>query len=317
MDIFIKVLDGIIYLALAFALIEVYLKVNKIWKRKHEKEVAESQSLFGLGLSLFILIVWSIKYLIQQDYASIVDNGIYLIETVVMIFIGTGLFVKENKGKKFLKLILQAIKLERKEATYLLNSLSGKKEAQDIINILHQLAWIDNDLDKNELKMIKDFAKAWNIEYDEKDKNLPNIPNEFSSKLQLLRNSLLIFLEGRPNKEQIAQLSDLLKNLINADRNVSEEEDIIFDELSAILNNYISENKKINYFHVLIVPQEKSHIDLIKQLRPNAEEVHTSGGIAFSLEKYLSGKYAEQMCQVYREQGLFTIVENIDNENKS
>lgn len=308
MDTFILVLDGIIYVAILFAVIEVYLKVNKIWKRKHEKQVAESQSLYGLTLSLFILTVWSVRYLIRGDYTSILDNTVYLVETISMIVVGTGFFVKENKGKGFIKLIKQALKLERKEAYYLINTLSGKKEAQEIVNILHQLAWIDNELDEKEVKLIKDFAKNWSIDYNQNDKNLISIPEKFTNKLQLLRKSVEKYLETEPENEQIAQLIDLMKSLISADDKTTEEEEIIFDEVKNMLTNYMTKDENQKYFHVLIVPQESSHSDIIHSLKPDAAEIHTAGGVAYSLEKYLSYKYADLMCDSYRSKGLFTIV---------
>lgn len=315
MKIFLIILDGIIFIALFFALLEVYLKVNKIWKRKQEKEVAQSQSLLGLGLSMFVLVVWTIKYIIIGEYTSIIDNAIYMSETFAMMLIGTGLFVKENKGLGLITLIKKAIRLERKEATYLIKAMSGKEEAQGIVNILHQLAWIDNDLDKNELKMIKEFAKAWNIDYSENNEKLIEIPENFNDKLASLRKSLLAFLNSEPDKEQIAQLTDLLKQLINADDKVTEEEEIIFDELNAVMQNYLAGGDDVSYFHVLIVPQEQQQLDIIRSLKPDAKEYSISGGKAYSLEKYLSSKYAEQMCSGYRDKGLFTTVHKIEESD--
>lgn len=314
MKTFILVLDAVIYVALAFAFVEVYLKVNKIWKRKGEEQVAQSQSIFGLSISLFVLTVWTLKYIIIGEYTSIIDNGIYMMESVVMMLIGTGIFVKKNKGLGLFKLLKKAIRLERKEASYLLQALSGKGEAAVILNILHQLAWIDNDLDKKEVAMIKDFAKAWGLEYSEKNEKLIAIPEEFNEKLSLLRQTMEKYIDTEPENEQIAQLTDLLKRLINADEEVSEEEEIIFDELNALMLRYLNKDRAMNQFHVLIVPQEKTQADMVKKLRPNAREVKTSGGIAFSLEQYLSEKFAEHMCDSYREKGLFTIVQELPEE---
>lgn len=308
MDKFIIILDAIIYIALGFALIEVYLKVNKIWKRKHEEQVAESQSLYGLALSLFILFVWTLKYLIIGEYTSIIDNTIYLSETITMMLIGTGMFVKSNKGLSFIQLIKKALHLERKEASYLIKAISGKEQAIEIMNILHQLAWIDNDLDKKELALINEFANAWKIDYSENNPKLIDIPKEFIKKLELLRNYVNNYLEKEPDKEQIAQLLDIMQKLISADNQTTEQEEIIFDEVKGLLNQYLNRDSIQKYFHVLIVPQEKAQESLIKNLKPDAEEIHTAGGIAFSLEKYLSYKYADQMCENYRQKGLFTIV---------
>ncbi len=308
METFVKILDGIIYIALALAFIEVYLKVNKIWKRKQEEQVAQSQSLIGLSLSLLVLLVWTVKYIIIGEFTSIIDNGIYILETTVMMIIGTGIFVKGNKRKGLKTLIKQALRIEKKEATHLIKAITGQKEAIEILDILNQLAWIDNELDVNELIMIKDFAKAWNIDYSEDSEYMTHIPEGFHDKLTSLRKSMIKYIDTNPDRKQIAHLTDLLKNLISADNVVSEEEEIIFEELNAIIKNYLDIYSDIPEYHVLIVPQNPEQIDMITSLRPNATEVRTSGGTAFSLEKYYSKKYAEQMCNEYRNRGLFTII---------
>lgn len=308
METFIIIIDTIIYIALAFALLEVYLKVNKIWKRKSDSQVAQSQSLMGLSLSLFVLVVWTIKYLIIGEYTSIIDNSIYVGETFVMLLIGTGVFVKGNKGKGFWELIKSSIKMEKKEASYLLNVISGRGQAQEILNILHQLAWIDNNLDPKELNLIKAFSKAWNIDYSENNSNLVTIPEKFEDKLKSLRECMIKYLETDIDREQVAQLGDLLKTLINADNVISKEEDIVYSELNALIKNYLDEVISVSKYHVFIVPQEKSQYDIVKHLKPDAQVIEISGGYAFSLEQYFSSKYAEQMCRSYREKGLFTIV---------
>jgi hypothetical protein len=99
-----------------------------------------------------------------------------------------------------------------------------------------------------------------------------------------------------------------MQSLISADDKTTQEEEIIFEEVKALLDRYLYKDDTPKYYHVLIVPQEKSQADLIKTLKPNAEEIHTAGGTAFSLEKYLSYKYADKMCENYRNRGLFTIV---------
>jgi hypothetical protein len=311
MELIVKILDLIIYVALGFALLEVYLKVNKIWKRKAEREVAESQSILGLSLSLFILLVWTVKYIIIGEYTSIVDNAIYIFETLILLVISTGFFVGGNKKLGFMQLIKNAITLERKEATYLLNTLSGKTEAKAILEILNQLAWIDNDLDKKEEKLINDFANAWNIDFNLQKPEV-NTALIFADKLNNLRSGMQSYLATEPKHEQVAQLIDLLETLVKADELVSKEEEIIFSELDAIASHYLSGENAKSYFHVLIVPQNEEHTALIRQIKPEAEEKQVAGGIAFSLEKYFSEKYAEEICEVYRNKGLFTIVQEMD-----
>jgi hypothetical protein len=225
--------------------------------------------------------------------------------------ISTGFFVGGNKKLGFMQLIKNAITLERKEATYLLNTLSGKTEAKAILEILNQLAWIDNDLDKKEEKLINDFANAWNIDFNLQKPEV-NTALIFADKLNNLRSGMQSYLATEPKHEQVAQLIDLLETLVKADELVSKEEEIIFSELDAIASHYLSGENAKSYFHVLIVPQNEEHTALIRQIKPEAEEKQVAGGIAFSLEKYFSEKYAEEICEVYRNKGLFTIVQEMD-----
>ncbi len=311
MDTFITILDFIIYIALAFSLLEVYLKINKIWKRKAEKEVAESQSILGLAISLFILMVWTLKYVLIGEYTSIVDNMIYLVETIILLIISTGFFVSGNRTLSLKQLIKNAIHLEKKEAKYLLNTLSGKNEAKSILNILNQLAWIDEELDPKEEKFIMEFAKVWNLEFTIQNEN-NNSNLTFVEKLNQLRHSMEVYLETEPKNDQVAQLIDLLEALVKADDIVSKEEEIIFEELDALATHYLNGNSAGSHFHVLIVPQSEDHSSLIRQIKPDAKEIAIAGGIAFSLEKYFSEKYAEEICEVYRSKGLFTIVRQLE-----
>lgn len=313
METFIQIIDFIIYAALGFALIEVYLKVNKIWKRKADKEVAESQSILGLSLSLFILVVWTAKYIIIGEYTSIIDNSIYLFETLIMLTISTGFFVGNNKNIGFFQLIKNAISLERKEATYLLNTLSGKSEALKVLEMLNQLAWIDENLDKKEELFIEEFANAWGIDFKLKHTNIDKSVS-FTEKLKKLRTCMQDYLASYPKHEQVAQLMDLLQKMVDIDKSLSKEEDIIISELNALALHYLSGEKVATTFHVLIVPQSQQQTSIIRQIKPDAKELSIAGGVAFSLERFLSEKYAEEICEVYRSKGLFTIVKEMQGE---
>lgn len=315
MKTFILVLDGIIFVAIFFAVIEVYLKINKVWKRKHEKQVADSQSLYGLGLSFFISIVWTTKYIMIGEYTSIADNSIYLIETIAMIIVGMGWFLDENRNnrKNPWKLIQSALKQEKKEASYLLKNLTGKKQALDIINILNMLANIDNNFDKKEEALIKKFAKAFKLEYPFKNNELIPLKDSPKDRLTQLKQTIQSFLDNSPNKKQAIDLQILMEQLINIDGNLDLEEEKIFEEVQGMITQYINPDANVAAYHILIVPQDNAQRELIKNLRPDAKEIHVDGGMAYSLEKHFSYKYADSMCQTYRDQNLFTIVKEINS----
>ena len=107
-----------------FTTIQVYLRINKIWKRKHEREVADSQSIAGLLLLIANCILWILYYIwVEDDLLSVVDTSLYLIESAVFMLISTGLWVKGKETRNLWQLIKIALKLERKEANYLLKKV--------------------------------------------------------------------------------------------------------------------------------------------------------------------------------------------------
>ncbi|MCX6146468.1 MAG: hypothetical protein NTW25_04355 [Candidatus Kapabacteria bacterium] len=59
----------LVKVALAFTAIQVYLQINKMWKRKHEREVADSQSISGLTIQILSCIL-SICYYIFDAYIN-------------------------------------------------------------------------------------------------------------------------------------------------------------------------------------------------------------------------------------------------------
>lgn len=312
-----EVLEFIMSISLAFTAIQVYLQINKIWKRKHEKEVADSQSISGLIL-LAINCVLSISYylVVTTDPISAIDTSIYLFQALTFGLISTGLWVKRDEKLSMWDLIRRAIRLERKEADYLIKKFFRPTNAEVIINILHQLALIDDYLDPKEKELIEAFAKEWKIEYDV-DKMSKQVSTSGSSEKRFvnLRNSVATYLESEPQKEQASQLRDMMNTLINIDDTVSPEEELINSELIGLIDNYIKGEGVGTSFDVLIVPQRNEHHEFIHQILPNAKQYEVAGGLAYSIGTFYSLKYAEMICNQYREVNLFTIV-HTDIQNK-
>lgn len=303
------ILEYAISATLFMSLLQFYLRVNKIWKRKHEVEVAESQSILGLSMLLLNCALWIVYYIVQDDYMSILDTSIIFFETFVFFLISTGLWVKSSKGLGFYALIKKAFRAERKEADYLIKKFFKPSNAAVIIDILHQLAMIDDHLDPKEKELIQAFAKEWNIEYDVEELNKKRYQSEQGNYMRL-RKSVEDYLESQPQKEQAAQLKDMMQTMIEADDEITMEEELISSELMGLVENYIRDGKSIDGFHVMIVPQNQEHHDSIMELMPNALKYDVAGGVAYSVGKFYSVKYAEMICNQYREERLFTIVHN-------
>lgn len=308
MDSFKAVILTLTQISLLATMVQVYLRINKIWKRKHELEVAQSQSIAGLLLLMGNCMLWILYYVfVEEDPLSSLDTGFYLIESSIFALISTGFFVKGSKGMGFFSLIRKALRAERKEADYLIKKFFRPNNADVIIDILHQLAMIDDDLDPKEEALIKAFAKEWNIEYNAAEMNKNRVNNSQGNYIRL-RESVEFYLSSDPPKEQAAQLKDMMKTMIEADDEVTEEEELISSELVGLVESYIKGGDGLDSYHVMIVPQNPEHHEAIKALMPAAERHDVAGGTAYSAGEFYSLKYAEMICDQYREERLFTIV---------
>ena len=315
MSSFAEILKIFIYFSLILSIVQVYLRVNKIWKRKHEREVADSQSIAGLFLLMINCLLWIVYYVVEQDYSSIFDTSIIIAETSVFLLISTGFWVKRQKGMGLWALVKQALNLEREEADYLLKKFFKPHKADLIINLLHQLAMIDENLDDREKELIDIFAKEWSIEYspDLLDKE---IKESNDNRFVRLRNMVLDYLSQEPPVEQAGQLQDLMNKLVKADDEVTLEEELIISELMGLINTYLGSEKKSEMYHVIIVPQDPDQEDVIKRLSPESKKINTAGGSAFSVESYFSLRYAQMVCDEFRKKGLFTIVHYPEETNE-
>lgn len=315
-----EIIIWISQIALVFTAVQVYLQINKIWKRKHEREVANSQSIAGMFLLAMNSLQSIIYYFVndtQPDWISIADTSFYLFQAFVFGLIATGIFIKGENKESLWKLIKKSLRLERKEADYLIKKFFKPNNADTIINILHQLAMIDGVLDPKEQELIEAFAKEWNIDYSVEKLNTERHESAEHNFMRL-RKSVEDYLRSEPPKEQAAQLRDMMNALINADDQVSPEEELIASELIGLITSFISgDGDAPQLYDVLIVPQKMDHHEFIKSLAPDAQQYDISGGVAYSMGSYYSQKYAEMICTQYREVNLFTIVHNpIKKETK-
>lgn len=309
-----NMIEIFVQVSIFISLIYVYLRINKIWKRKHDKAVAESISIMGMSFYLVNCILWVIYYgFITNDSKSLWDTSIYIFEGTIFFIIGTGIFVKGQRQSRLWALIKQALKIERSEADYLLKKFFKPKNADKIIEILHQLAMIDEHLDPKEQELIEAFAKEWNIDYSAEKFNKSRVKGTENNYIRL-RNSVSDYLSYDPPHEQVGQLRDMMTALINVDDVVTNEEELINSELMGLISEFLEE-KKQNLYHVLIVPQQPEHELIINETFPDAAKLEISGGIAYSIGSYYSYKYADMICRERRKINMFTIVHSTDLEN--
>ena len=317
MDWFERLIDAFIWISLLMSVVQVYLQTNKIWKRKHERVVAESQSIAGLSLLILNCLIWLISYIMKNDIESIIDTSLIIAQAMVFLLVGTGLWVRGQRKMGFWRLVKQALRIEKKEANYLLKRFFKPQNAEIIIDILHNLAMIDEEFDEREKKLIEFFAMEWNIPYSAETKNKERKQRVVQNKFVDLRNKLLDYLSRDPPVEQVAQLKDLINEMILADEKITSEEKLVSGELLGIIDSHLQEEERKDVYQVIIVPQNPNQEQKIKELFPDSESIETFGGIVYSVGFFYSKEFAEMVCQRFRKMNFFAIVYNLEDIMKT
>ena len=107
------------YAALAFSLAAAYLKINKIWKRKHNVEVANSVSIAGNVLDVIPLIVFAMNYVLIAQWQGFIRSTIWVVAGLILIMIGSGFWVQASRHKSTWTRLKEALRLERSEVGHL------------------------------------------------------------------------------------------------------------------------------------------------------------------------------------------------------
>lgn len=306
MPAFLALVEFLVAVGIVISAVSSYLIINKLWKRRAHKEVAESISIAAALLGLFTAVPFLIMFmLIDHSLAGALKTAIGIATGVVFVLVGSGLFVPELRERGFGSLFLRALKLERKESGDLIKQLVQPKAADRILRILHQLASVDGHVDEQEARLIRDFADRWRIPVPEDDSN--GLPHHVD--LITLRKSVDHYLAAHPPPKQAGQLLDLLQVLAEADEKVTWQEAVALEEAGGMLRQYVAgEDTGVPTYEVLIVPQSEQQVEAVRTLLPDREEKMLRGGRVFSVGYYFSPRYAEVVCQKYISIGLFTTI---------
>nr|MBC8147685.1 hypothetical protein [Bacteroidota bacterium] len=134
-----------------------------------------------------------------------------------------------------------------------------------------------------------------------------------------LRKSMTDYLETSPPENQVSQLVDVLKMLVNADDQVTPEEELMLDELTGIIASYLSGESDSPIYKVAVVPQNTEQESAIETIIKDLHKTEIAGGYAYLSEPFFSERYAEVVCEKYRALNIFTVVikpENIQNTHQ-
>ena len=300
-----KIIALLVTSALFISIFQFYLKLNKVWKRRGIAEVANSISIvaallgFGVGFPFLLNSLF-----ISGDYPAAGKSVLGLGMAVMMTLISMGYFVDENRGKGFFRLLFDALGAEKNESTDLLSAMLRPHGATKIIEILTQLAAIDDDIAQEEIDLINEFAEKWRIDIPELK---PGAPEKVTNLVEL-KELVQSYLDEKPEVEVTQNLVDLINMMAEADDEVTEEESMAVGEFTGMIAHYVSQEEggSINAFEVVIVPQNDKQSSAVKELIPNIDSVQKQGGEIFIVGTFYSEDYANAVCSKYISLGLFT-----------
>jgi len=307
MEVFQKVISALAFAFIGFNIVEIYLTVNPLWKRKHERVVAESISVSGNLLSFTIGSIFAINSLFTGEYVSFTDNILFNGLAVFNILVGMSLWVPGERKKGLWILIKETLNLERKEAGDLAKSFLKPSGAKKIINILSQVAMIDEVIDPREKEFIQSFADHWGINFSWDNLTI-NRMADASVNLINLRQDVTDYLETSPPQKQVSELKDIINSLVNIDEEVSEKERLIMGELDGLLSEYISQQSNAARYHVIVVPQNERQIQVVSTSLPELTRYEVGEGFAYNSGPFYSKEYADVISDGYRSLNLFSIV---------
>lgn len=306
MEMFKSFVSAMAYASLGFSFAAAYLKVNKLWKRKHISEVANSVSIVGNALDIIPLTFFALNFMFVAQWQGLIDSFLWIIAGVVTVLIGSGLWVQQNRHKSFWRRVAEALRLEKSEVTHLAASFFRPSAARIILDILARFAYIDRNLVEQEKRLIQSFADNWRLDIDwDAYRKLAEL--EQPAGLATTRETVQEYLATSPPTEQVAQLIDVLKALVNVDDEVADQEKLIYDEVKPLMQAYVGGSRDVGAYKVIIAPQNRKQDAAIATLLPAAEKIEVAGGSGYVVGAYYSRDFAQIICDQYRALGFFTI----------
>ena len=288
----------------------LYFMVNKIWSRKHIRDVAESISVAAYSMSFLLGVPFMIKFLmLEVDLVAAVSYGLWMVFYAIFVLIGTGVWVVGKPGLGFLQKFRRALSTERNELGTIVKAFSKPTASNHVLRILGGVAGIDRDFDDRERDFIMAITKNWGMQISEAELfRLAQAQISFHE----IREDVTAYLQTRPPMEEASQLIDLVNHMVHADETVSAEERLLLDEIEALIGSYVAgdDGRAAAKFDVLVVPQDDGQLvqitDLLKERNSSCDS--RLGGRAYSLGSFFSAGFAEAITVPIRKKGLFCVV---------
>ena len=297
-------IESLAVASLVVAGLQVYLILNKLWIRKHEQAVAESISIMGESLGLVPLAVLSLNYAVNGYWEGVADSMIWIVAGIVTIVIGTGRWVEGKRQRSFWALIREALRLERGEVGDLARSFFRPSAARQILEILAQVALLDQVLDEREREFVESFARSWGVEF-----NWTELEAGHGGHVDMvrLRRSVERYLATSPPQGQVSQLADTISSLVRIDQVTTPEEELMLEELQGMLHDYAGGGEPAHHV-VAVVPQDPAQDEALATLLPELVKRPLQGGVAYPVGPYFSERFADVVAEEYRAMKFFATV---------
>jgi hypothetical protein len=314
MTTFDQIITGAALLGLAVSTVISYLKVNKLWARRHIKEVTESISVAAALLSLVTTVPFMVKFIvIDHDYVAAGKFVLSLAVFVVFFLVGIGLWVKREEKIGWWKMLRRALATERGELTYLIHSFARPREAPAILRILRLVSMVDKNLDEREREMLESVALPWGIRPDDLDA----AESEVSSDISTVHQAFSEYLGMKPPSMQVEKVFDLVKFMVHADRKVTAEERLILAEVGGAVSAYLADSSHgPDVYEVLLVPQNDEQLKSMQAEVTDASLHERAGGRAVVAGSYFSEPFARAICLRFRQKHFFCTVERLTSEGE-
>jgi len=312
MNFFEQLINMMVVGAIGLTVVKTYLTANKVWSRKHKRDVSESVSVSAQLISIVTSLPFLIKYtFIDGNYMSFANMSLKLGLTLFFLMIGIGLWVRVEGHEGLWAKIKRSLKLEKQESLDLINALIRPAGAPIILDALQRLAVIDKDLDEREMEFIQGFADNWGIKIDFREE-FEMAATQHTEDMQIeLRNTIARYLAITPDKQQASQFLDIINTLVSVDHQVADDEQFIVDEVKGMIESYIHDDEVKTTYNVIVVPQDREERATVSTLLPNVTPRAEWGGNVYFVGRYHSRPFAEMISENYQNLNLFSTVKTV------
>ncbi|MEB3275091.1 MAG: hypothetical protein ACO4CG_09540 [Prochlorothrix sp.] len=299
MEAFRNILEVLIAINAFLALFKVYFYLNPLWKRKHNIEVARSQSIVALLLNLYGTTLYFLLFLIDGNIAPAINQALFMFQFFIIILIGLGFWVRDNRQQSLLSLFLQKLNLEAKESGDLAKSLIKPHQAGLLLKILTGFALIDDDLSPQERDIIDALAARWHIPF-HWNEEIRKTSSFSGNRFLKLRQHVSDYLDSSPPNAEVAELLDLIDTLIKSDDRVEESEKLMHAEVGGLFRGYLAQDPiGEDHYRVIVLPSSQEQKNAIGSvmagLIPSA--IHE---FAYQTCVFYSRGFAECVCEQYQ-----------------